>query len=175
MKKKKLHVTLAILLLVMVPPYFLVFTEEGSRLADNALLWFVGGDSIELNLRELDGHYTKAQIEKVFPDQDWICKAQPSSFGDLICATTISSFNDYPARYISFYFRGDKVSAMKLGYREAYHEQLLGHLIKQLGQPSNVEDDSRVLEWRMDTGRLVIQKKLIPGEQISFLWIANPL
>lgn len=178
-KKPSIHKTLFILILVFLPPYFLIFTDEGSRLADTALLWLLGEDEIKLNLRELDERFTRDDIQKVFSDKDWQCGQQQTPFGDNLCAARIGTFNGYPARLLTLYFTGENISALKLVYRDAYHKQLMGYLIEQFGQPDNVEaavaegpDAASVLEWNLGEGMLLMKKTLDKGDEPSLVWLA---
>lgn len=178
-KKPNIHKTILILILVFIPPYFLIFTDEGSRLADTALLWLLGEDEIKINLKELSGDFTREEIQTVFSDIEWKCGDQQTDFGDSLCASRVGTFNGYPAQLLMLYFRGDSVSALKLVYRNAYHEQLIGYLIEQLGQPDNVEAAlgegpaaAEVLEWGLDRGVVVMKKKLGKSDEPALLWLA---
>lgn len=170
--RKKLHRTLLVLLLVLTPPYFLIFTEEGQRIADNTLLWLIGGDSIEFNIRELNSEFSRADVLKVFPDQDWQCAEQKTPFGTELCAAEISAYNDYPAHYLTMFFANGKVSAMKMVYRKNYHQQLQAHLIEQLGAPIN-NANPQVVEWNAPGGKVVMPQVLEANTETAFLWLGN--
>jgi len=172
MTRKKLHRTLLVLLLVLTPPYFLMFTDEGQRIADNAVLWVMGGDSIELNIHQLNTDFTRADILKVFPDLPWQCATKKSAFGDQLCVAEISAYNDYPARYVSMFFIQDRVSAMKVVYRRPYHQQLQAHLVDQLGPPPATTDQP-VVEWQAPAGKVVMPRTLQQDTEPAFLWIAG--
>lgn len=179
-KKPNVHKTLLILILVFVPPYWLMFTDEGSRMSDTALLWLLGEDEIKLNVRELSSAFTRDDIRQVFSDVEWQCGEQDTPFGNNLCAAQIGTFNGYPSRILTLYFRDGQINALKLIYRDQYHEQLLGYFIQQLGQPSNVEaalsagpDAAGVLEWRLDQGVLVMKKELAKTDEPSLLWLAG--
>ncbi|MCG6966389.1 MAG: hypothetical protein LJE59_07755 [Chromatiaceae bacterium] len=179
-KTPNIHKTLFFLILVFVPPYFLMFTDEGGRLSDTALLWLLGEDEIKLNVRELNSGFTREDIKKVFSEADWQCAAQATPFGNNLCAAQIGTFNGYPSRIITTYFHDDNISAFKLIYRERYHEQLIGYYIQQLGQPSNVEaavgegpDAAPVLEWRLDHGVLYMKKTLGKIDEPTLIWLAS--
>ena len=75
-KKPNLHKTILILILVFIPPYWLLFTDEGSRVSDTALLWLLGEDDIKVNVRELDSTFSQQDIRKVYPDNEWQCGKQ---------------------------------------------------------------------------------------------------
>lgn len=178
-KKPNLHKTLLILILVFIPPYWLLFTEEGGRVSDTALLWLLGEDDIAVDVSKLDSAYTQADIKRVYTDNEWTCGESASPFGDGVCATKIGAYNGFPSRLLTFYFKGDRVSAMKLVYRDQYHEQIIGSYIGALGQPQNVADaiadgpeaDS-VLEWDLGEGVLLIKKDLGKNDEPSLLWLA---
>lgn len=179
-KKPNLHKTLLILVLVFVPPYWLIFTDEGGRLADTALLWLLGEDEIRFNLRELSNAFTREDIQKAFSENDWKCAAQATPFGDTLCVTQIGTFNGFPSRLLTLYFRDDRINALKLVYRDPYHKQLLGYYIEQLGQPSNVEqavsegpDAADVLEWDLDHGVVLMKKALGKTDEPALLWLAS--
>ena len=178
-KKPNIHKTLLILLLVFIPPYWLIFTDDGQRTTDTALLWVLGEDEIKFNVAELNSGFTRQDIQAVFKDLEWHCGDKNTPFGDNLCAAKIGTFNGYPSRLLTIYFRDDNISAFKLNYRDHYHEQFIGHFIQQLGQPSNAEaaiaDGPRadnVLEWDLNQGILLMSKELGENDEPSLLWLA---
>lgn len=179
-KKPNIHKTLLILLLVFIPPFWLLFTDEGSRVSDTALLWLLGEDEIKISLTDLDSGYSSDDIRTIYPENEWQCGSHASDFGDALCAARIGTFNGFPARAVTFYFQGDRLSAMKLQYRELYHKQVMGHVIEKLGQPSNVAealtdgpDAADILEWPLRSSMLVMKKSLQGGDEAALLWFAG--
>jgi len=180
MKQRKLHKTILILLLVLVPPYFLVLTDEGTRISDNVILWLFGKESAKLNLKEIDNGYSRDQILAVFPDLEWNCQAVESRFGDNLCTAEIGAFNDYPSHRLTVFFGGDWTNAVKVLYRARYHDQVLGHLIEQFGQPDNVAeamsdspDAASVLEWKTGKGVVLLKKELSDRDEPALFWLAS--
>ncbi len=178
-KKPNVHKTILILILVFIPPYFLIFTDEGSRLADTALLWLLGEDEIRINLKELSSEFTREEIRTVFSAVEWKCGDQRTEFGESLCASRVGTFNGYPSQLLMLYFRDGGISALKLIYRNAYHKQLIGYLIEQFGQPDNVEAAvsegpaaADVLEWTLDHGIVLMKKELGESDEPSLLWLA---
>ena len=178
-KKPNLHKTLLVLLLVFIPPFWLLFTDEGSRVADTALLWLLGEDDIKISLRELDSGFSEQDIKTVYSENEWTCGSKQTAFGDALCAARVGTFNGFPSRLVTFYFRDGRVSALKLLYRDSYHDQILGFYIGELGQPSNVEaaradgpNAAEVLEWRLDKGTVVLKKELGQADEAALVWMA---
>jgi hypothetical protein len=178
-KKPSLHKSLLILLLVLTPPFWLLFTDEGARVSDTALLWLLGQDDIKVDLQMLDRSFTEQDIREVYAETEWQCGAQRTPFGDSLCAAQIGTFNGFPSRVATFYFAGGNVNALKIIYRELYHEQVLGFYIGELGQPGNVAqavsegpNAAEVLEWDLGEGILLLKKTLDDGDEPSVLWLA---
>lgn len=178
-KKPSIHKTLLILLLVFIPPYWLIFTDDGMRMSDTALLWLMDEDEIKFNVGELDSSFTRQDIQKVFSENEWVCGDKETPFGNNICAAKIGTFNGYPSRLLTIYFRDDNISAFKLIYRVQYHKQFIGYFIEQLGQPTNVEaaisdgpNAANVLEWDLNGGVLLMTKELGEADEPSLLWLA---
>jgi hypothetical protein len=179
-KKPNIHKTILILIMVFLPPFFLIFTDEGARLSDTALLWLLGKAEVRVNVAELDDGFTRDDIKNVYSEVEWHCGEQRTAFGDKLCTGEIGTFNSYPAQVLNLYFRGEHLSGMKLIYRDQYHAQIQGYLIGQLGQPDNVEeavregpDAAEVIEWGLRGGVLVMKKELDKGDEPSLLWLAR--
>jgi hypothetical protein len=178
--KKKLHKTLLALVLVMIPPYFLVFTEEGNRVSDNVMLWLFGRENFEFNLKQADTAYTEAQIKKVFPDIDWRCGAVESQFGQYACNAVIGSFNGLPANRVVLYFVHDHLNAAQIDYRAQYHNALLTQLLDSLGQPinateaaSDAPDADPVVQWQTGKGLVVLKKTIRESDQPALFWLGS--
>lgn len=179
-KKPSIHKTLLILLLVFIPPYWLLFTDEGSRVSDTALLWLLGKDDIKISLGDLDSGFTADDIRSVYIENEWQCGRHATDFGDTLCAAQVGTFNGYPSRIVTFYFMSDRLSAMKLIYRKLYHDQVVGYLIGKFGQPGNVAealadgpDADNVLQWELPSGVLLLKKALQTEDESSLLWLAT--
>jgi hypothetical protein len=179
-KKPSIHKTILVLIMVFLPPFFLIFTDEGARLSDTALLWLLGKAEVRVNLKELDDRFTRGDIKNVYSDVEWHCGEQRTAFGDNLCSGSIGTFNGFPAQVLNLYFRGEHLSGMKMIYRDQYHGQIQGYLISQLGQPDNVEeavregpDAAEVIEWSLPGGMLVMKKELRKGEEPSLVWLAG--
>jgi hypothetical protein len=179
-KKPNLHKTLLILLLVLTPPFWLLFTDEGARVSDTALLWMLGKQDIKIHLAELDSSFTAQDIRTVYAENEWQCGNSTTQFGNMLCTAQIGTFNGFPSHLATFYFRADRVTALKVIYRETYHDQMLGFLIGEFGQPDNVEaalaegpDADQVLEWTLDRGIILLKKSLGQNDEPSMLWLSR--
>lgn len=176
----RLQKTILVIILVVTPIWFLMFTDEGRRITDNAVLWLISGKSAALNFKALDAHYSKGQILEVFSELEWQCSNEASQFGDNLCATPISSFNTYPAKFFSVFFAGDQLTAIRIIYHAAYHNHLIGHLNQQLGPSRNATSadaetpaGADVLEWQAGTGLVLMKRTVGQDDETSLFWLAK--
>ena len=178
--KKKLHKTLLALLIVFVPPYFLLFTEEGNRVSDNAVLWLFDREEFRLDLNQASNNFTEDEIKKVYEKIDWKCGAAQSNFGDYACNSLIGAFNELPAERAFLYFAGKQLSAIQIVYRDHYHKALISQLIETIGQPLNALEATRdsvhadpVLQWKVNHGSVILKKTIGEGDQPALLWLGS--
>lgn len=170
------HKRIFLVIIVVAPMWWLLFTEDGKRRSDTLVLWLMGGDPIDINFSVLDNKYSVDDWKKVFSDISWQCREQRSEFGDYLCFSEISSYNGIPARYLSVFFKNSYVHAIKLVYRNQYHQQIALDLQQQLGTPVNqlgstAEGD--VLKWDAGYGMLFIKKSLTSNEDASMMWVTK--
>jgi hypothetical protein len=167
------------LAVVFGPIFWLMFTDDGQRRTDTAMLWLFGEDEVHLEWSALDPHFTEQELKQVYTDLEWQCQEQPSAYGDALCATRIGVFNGIPARYITAFFHQRHLSAMKLHYRPRYHAQLLDQLRFQLGRPDEGANGSTapplpdgVIRWQTDHGMIVLKHKLNEGDEPAMFWLS---
>ena len=176
----KLYKTLLLIVIVAGPIYWLMFTDDGKKRTDTAMLWLFSGESIDVNFAALDTQFREEDWKKVYPELDWQCQASQSPFGDRLCFSDIASYNGIPASYVSVFFNGPLTSAVKLVYRDQYHSDMGADLSHQMGPPANANipynenaSTDAVLQWNTDFGRVMIKQTLKRGEEPVMLWLAR--
>ena len=176
----KLYKTLMILVIVIGPIYWLMFTNDGKRRTDTVVLWLAGGEAVDINFAVLDPQFREEDWKSVYPNLDWQCQASRSPFGERICYADVAVYNGIPSNYLSVFFNGPLTSTVKLVYRDQYHSDIGQDLLTQLGRPANAdlpyaEDASSdpVLQWHTEFGRVVLKQTLQRGEEPVMLWLAR--
>lgn len=170
------HKRLFLVFIVVTPMFWLLFTEDGKRRSDSLILWMAGGDPIDLNFKVLDRNYTMVEWKRVFSDIDWSCQDQQNDFGDQFCFSEISSYNGIPARYLTAFFNEGHISALKLVYRNQYHQQIGLDLQQQLGRPEQqlpAVAGEGVLQWKTAHGLVVIKAEIASEEEASLMWLGR--
>jgi hypothetical protein len=173
----KLYKTLILIAIVVLPIYWLTFTTDGKRRTDTMVLWLAGGESIDVNFKELDRHFVEIDWKTIYPDLEWQCKPTESSFGNKLCFSEIASYNGVPASYISIFFNEAGTSAVKLGYRDQYHGEIGDDLLLQLGQPEGItssqNNNPEIYHWQTGKGQVLLKRTLQRGEEPVLIWLAE--
>jgi hypothetical protein len=130
-----LYKKLLMLSIVLGPMIWLLFTDDGQRRADLALLFVLGKGELNLAIESLHSDMTEAQFREQFPDFDLTCDEGANPFGDRLCTGEVGAFSGIPSRAFTLFLLGDRLRAAKLNYRRAYHETLKGQLTRRVGSP----------------------------------------
>jgi len=173
---KSFHKRLFLVIIVVAPMYWLLFTEDGKRRSDTLILWLAGGDPIDINFKVLDNQYSIEDWKRVFSDIDWSCKDEQTFFGNQYCYSEVSSYNGIPAKYLTVFFKNSHVNAVKLVYRNQYHQQLGKDLHQQLGTPLHQKhetEENDMLQWHTEHGTVMLKTELTPNEQASLIWLSK--
>ena len=170
-KLPKLYKNLLLLAIVIGPLWWLLITDDGRRRTDLAMLELFGKPALLLNLQALDPQFSESQLMTLYPDLNWQCQARSTRFGDRICFTQIGIFNDVPARYVTLFFRGPGINALKLVYRPRYHDFLRGELTRQLGTGQS-RNNGAVRSWQTGHGFILIPNAAGDGGETSLLWLS---
>lgn len=173
---KSFHKRLFLVIIVVAPMYWLLFTEDGRRRSDTLILWLAGGDPIDINFKVLDNQYSAEDWKRVFSDIDWACKDEQTFFGNQYCYSEVSSYNGIPAKYLTVFFKNSHVNAVKLVYRNQYHQQLGKDLYQQLGTPLQQKHESEendMLQWHTQHGTVMLKTELTPNEPASLIWLSK--
>ena len=176
MKNFGFHKRLFLVVIVVLPMWWLLFTDDGRSRSDTVILWLAGGETIGINFKELNNSYSIEDWQKVYPDMDWQCENKNNGFGDQYCYSEIASYNGIPANYVTVFFRQGQVSALKLVYRNQYHQRMGEDLHQQLGTPLLRQDQQEqhdMLQWNTDHGVVMIKQQIQPEEQASLIWLAQ--
>lgn len=161
---------------ILFPVFWLVFTAEGQRFADTTLLKLTGREAMRINFDELYPDIAEAQLQQAWPDLTFQCKEATSDFGSRLCATPIAAFNNIPARYVTFFFDGEQLRAVKIGYQRPYHETVIAQFKSLLGQPmvSTQQESVGVYQWRAGGGLVVTpHARLSIQDEPALFWLAR--
>jgi hypothetical protein len=176
MTKRSLLTRLYIVVLLAVPLFWLILTDEGRRYTDLAILKVKGGETMDIQLKALHSAISEQGLQQQLPDTPFSCGLQATPFGDRLCQVQLASFNGLPSRFAIAYFAGGQLQAMKIGYQRLYHSQLLHHLFATLGTPGREDHLTApgapgLYRWTVGDGELVaLDESSLEGNEPSILW-----
>lgn len=166
--------------MVVVPPIYFTQTEQGKRQKDVIFAWLNLQAAVNFELNTLNPTIKREQLLTSFKDLIWQCLKEQSRYGDQLCLASISSYNGFPAYYLSFYFYNDALTALKVVYRADYHQQLRSHIDQQLGAAEHTAklitetpNANPLLQWQTLHGKVFLLQTLQENDESSLLWLAK--
>lgn len=175
----RLYKTLIALAAVLGPIYWLMLTEDGQRRTDLALMWILGRPSFDAALESFTDRLTEERLRESFPSIDFQCSDGASPFGDRLCGARIGSFNQYPARGLSLFFNGERLSAVKVVYPPAYHARIRAWVERRVaGLGAGDRSPQPVVEggvsaWRVSDGVLMLKDgELGRRDEPALVWLS---
>jgi len=161
------------LAIVVGPIVWLVFTEDGQRRTDLAMLYLFGKGELNLAIEKLHSGMTEARFRGLFPDLALVCDAGANPFGDQLCSAELGAFNAIPARAFTLFLQGEGLRAAKLTYRRAYHGTLRQQLTRRFGKP-NRRSLPGPLTWAVDDGLLLLShQKPKSDQEATLIWLSQ--
>ncbi len=173
----RFYKTLLALALVLGPIYWLMFTADGRRRTDLAIMFVLGRPAFNGALDAFTDRLTEARLRESFPDLALQCGEVPNPFGDRVCTAVIGSFNQYPAQALTLYFQGERVNAVKVLYQPAYHAQIRAWVERRPGllprPESAVSPAAEVVSWPVTDGALVMRNgPLGRTDEAALFWLS---
>jgi hypothetical protein len=181
----RLYKTLLALAAVLGPLYWLMLTEDGRRRTDLALMGILGRPAFDAALESFTDRLTETRLRQSFPALELQCNDGVNPFGDRLCLAQIGSFNGYPARGLSLFFDGGRLSAAKVLYPRAYHASIRGWVERRAARVSAEADgsgrqtpapvvDNGVAAWRVPDGVLMLKDgELGPDDEPALVWLSG--
>jgi len=159
--------------------WFLV-SDEGQRVSDVFLLKLSGAPALEVDYRQLRPQLSEADLKSRFPKVDFQCADHKTDFGERLCYTKLAAINGIPSQYMSAFFRGDHLMAIKVAYQRSYHNALYQRLSNELGEPNRdrmagLPDNSGAQQWLAGKGWLVLPGVGLKEDvEPALFWLAAP-
>jgi hypothetical protein len=107
------------------------------------------------------------------------CRADKSGLGDTACYSTISLLNDIPAYSAAFFFRNQRVSAVRLALQIESRAQLDRYLQAQFGnvpkitEPPRAPGESALVRYILPNGMLMTSEQTTDLDELLLLWIPH--
>lgn len=172
----RLYLRLLLVIAVIAPMYWLIFTEDGQRRADSVMLaLFADGSELNLSLAALQSNARIEDFKENFPDLNWQCETNAEAPKGLRCRADVTTFNQIPAWSAQLDFVRDRLLNFSLRYRSAYQQQMRDALESNFGtaKPSTGGSEE-LLVWRTEHGRILVPAKDVKEKEVpALVWVAN--
>jgi hypothetical protein len=173
--------TLLALVAVLGPIVWLMFTEDGQRRTDLVLMSILGRPAFDAALESFTDRLTEDRLREHFPSIELACTDGESPLGDRFCGARIGSFNQYPARELSLFFDGGRLSAVKVLYPRAYHARIRGWVERRVARLTEVSEGPSAplvngggAAWSVTDGALILKDgELGPSDEPALLWLSG--
>lgn len=171
---------LLLLGLLFGPLTWFLVSDEGQRVSDVFLLKLSGAPALEMDYRQLRPELSEAEIKSRFSKVAFQCSDRQTDFGERLCYTPLAAINGVPSQYMSAFFRGDHLMAIKIAYQRSYHDYLYKSLSGELGeanrdQLAGLPDNSGAQQWQAGKGWLVLPGVGLKEDvEPALFWLAAP-
>lgn len=179
MTSNQIFVRLILLGLLFGPLTWVLVSDEGQRVSDVFLLSLSGAPKVDMDVTQLNASVTEAQFKSRLPKVSFTCADKQTDFGERLCYSPVASFDGAPSEYLSAFFRGDHLMAVKVAYQRSYFGYLNQRLKDELGAPqrggaAGLPDSSGANQWQAGRGWLVLPPVEAKAAETALFWLAAP-
>jgi hypothetical protein len=129
---------------------------------------------VVLDMDALSGD-SQLSIKQAYHYLHHTCAAEHGILGDSVCWATISEFNGIDARLIAFFFRNDRLSAVRVAFPVESHPKVLALMQKRFGPERRfgLRTDAygnKIVGWMRPSGVIAISDSAEGEEEPFVLW-----
>jgi hypothetical protein len=169
-------VKFAILLMLLAGLWVAVdyrLSIPGSSLIDRLY-----AEPVVLDVDSLTGRETEREITQTYHYLHHTCVPEPGPLGDHVCWSTVSKFNGIDARLIAFFFRDDRLSAVRVLFRAEHHPEMFAQMEKRFGaaRPFGGRTDAfgnNIVGWTRHSGFVATNDRMSGNKDALLLWLST--
>lgn len=129
---------------------------------------------VVLDMDALSGD-SQLSIKQTYHYLHHTCVAEHGILGDSVCWATISEFNGIDARLIAFFFRNDRLSAVRVAFPAESHPKVLSLMQKRFGPERRFGQrtdafGNKIVGWIRPSGVIAINDIAEGDEEPFVLW-----
>lgn len=169
-------VKLAILLLLLAGLWIAV--DYRMSLAGSSLVDRLYAKPVVLDVDSLTGRETQSEIVQTYHWLHHTCVPESGPLGDRVCWATVSEFNGIDARLISFFFRNDRLSALRVSFAAEQHPEMFSLMERRFGaaRPFGGRTDAfgnNIVGWMRRSGFVATNDRMSGDEEPLLLWLST--
>lgn len=134
---------------------------------------------LNLDIGALDAQLTQAAVQPAFNGVPMECRPETSELGDTACFARISLLNDMPAYSAAFFFRNQRVQAVRLAVQIESGPKLDQYLKQQFGKVIRITTPPRgpgkkpLVRYVLPHGMLMTSQQTSDLDELILLWLPN--
>jgi len=130
---------------------------------------------VVLNMDSLTGRESEAEILQTYHYLHHTCTSEAGPLGNSVCWATVSKVDGVDARLISFFFRDDRLSAVRVSFSEEDHPKMLALMQKRFGPQRQFGQrtdafGNKIVGWIRPGGVIAINESVEGDEEPILLW-----
>ena len=131
-----------------------------------------------LDMDTLTGRETEAEILRAYHYLHNTCAPEPGPLGNSVCWAPVSKVNGIAARQIAFFFRDDRLSAVRVSLAKDAHPKMLALLQKGFGPERQFGEQTgafgnKVVGWMRPSGVIAINDSAEGDDEPVVLWTSS--
>ncbi|WP_310446668.1 hypothetical protein [Thiobacillus sp.] len=132
---------------------------------------------VVLDMDALSGD-SQLSIKQAYHYLHHTCAAEHGILGDAVCWATISEFNGIDARLIAFFFRNDRLSAVRVAFPAESHPKVLALMQKRFGPERRFGQrtdafGNKIVGWMRPSGAIAINDSVEGDAEPFVLWTST--
>lgn len=133
---------------------------------------------LSVDLDELSAGMTEDQINERFRALELSCYSVKDPLGDYACSTPIALFNDTRAKSVSFLFRRDRLTTLRVTLDSGQHQELATRLQASYGPSGRLgmvdpQSGRQLAGWKIAAGTLGLSESVPGDKEAVLLWMAR--
>lgn len=130
-----------------------------------------------MDMDSLTGRETQSEITQTYHHLHYTCTPETNPLGDHVCWATVSEFDGIDAQLITFFFRDDRLSAVRVSLAANHHPEMFALMGKRYGpaRPFGRHTDAfgnNIVGWMRPSGFVATNDRLSGDEDALLLWLS---
>ena len=133
-----------------------------------------------LNMDTLTGRETEAEILQTYHYLHHTCTSETGPLGNSVCWANVTKVNGIEAKLIAFFFRDDRLSAVRVMFPDESHPQMLALMQKKFGPERQFGErtdafGNKIVGWMRPNGVIAINDSAEGDEDPILLWTSRDM
>ena len=133
---------------------------------------------VVLDMDTLTGRETSAEIQQIYHYIRHTCTSETGPLGNTVCWATIDKLNGVDAKLIAFFFRDDRLSAVRVAFADESHPAMFALMKKKFGDARQFGEKTdafgnKIVGWMRPNGVIAINDSVEGDEDPILLWTSR--